>query len=98
MREAFEQAIVDDPEDRASYAAYGDWLDEQGDPRGEFIQVQLALEDSSCQASHRRELLEREKELLAAHQDEWLGPLASFLPPRGMEPNLAEWLVSVGAP
>ncbi len=45
MREAFEQAIREGPDDLASHAACADWLQEQGDPRGEFIRVQLALED-----------------------------------------------------
>ena len=53
MREAFEQAILDNPNDLASYSAYSDWLQEQGDPRGEFIRVQLALEDESRPAPER---------------------------------------------
>jgi uncharacterized protein (TIGR02996 family) len=98
MREAFEQAIVDNPDDPSSYAAYGDWLAEQGDPRGEFIQVQLALGDPACRDSQRKEMQAREGELLAAHQEEWLGPLAAFLPPGGMGPEIAEHLASVGPP
>jgi uncharacterized protein (TIGR02996 family) len=39
VRETFEQAILDEPDDRTHYAAYADWLTEQGDPWGEFISV-----------------------------------------------------------
>ena len=79
MREAFERAILETPNDLASYAAYADWLFEQGDPRGEFMQVQLALEDEGRSAAERARLRAREAELLAAHQPEWLDPLASLL-------------------
>jgi uncharacterized protein (TIGR02996 family) len=96
--EAFEQAIVDNPDDPASYAAYGDWLAEQGNPRGEFIQIQLALEDPACRGSRRQEVEAREGELLGAHQEEWLGPLAPFLPPRGMAPPVVEDVTTMGLP
>jgi uncharacterized protein (TIGR02996 family) len=79
MREAFERAILETPDDPASFAAYADWLFEQGDPRGEFMQVQLALEDEQRPATERTQFREREAELLTAHQAEWLGPLAPFL-------------------
>src|SRR5581483_4800010 len=39
--EAFERALADDPDDLAGWSAYADYLAEQGDPRGEFMQVQL---------------------------------------------------------
>src|SRR5437773_11188809 len=79
MREAFEQAILENPDEVANYAAYADWLTEQGDPRGEFIQVQLALEDESVPAKKRQELKRREKALLKEHEREWLGELEPFL-------------------
>src|SRR5262249_2368564 len=50
LREALEEAIFESPDDVASHAAYADYLQEQGDPRGEFIQVQLALEDEKLAA------------------------------------------------
>jgi uncharacterized protein (TIGR02996 family) len=81
MREAFEQSILDHPDDVSSYAAFADWLSEQGDPRGEFIQVQLALEDESRSTEDRAELQKREHDLLARHEREWLGALAAHLLP-----------------
>jgi hypothetical protein len=59
--------------------AYADYLHEQGDPRGEFIQVQLALEDPGKPAAERKKLQKREQELLGAHAREWLGDLAPYL-------------------
>jgi uncharacterized protein (TIGR02996 family) len=73
---ALENALVADPDDLGAHAAYADFLTEQGDPRGEFIQVQLALEDPARTAKERQQLQKREKELLKAHEREWLGDLA----------------------
>ena len=72
----FELAIQEEPDESAHYAAYGDWLHERGHPRGDFIQVQLALEDGSRSPTRREGLRERELELLARHEHDWLGPLA----------------------
>lgn len=74
-----ETALVANPDDLAAHAAYADWLSEQGDPRGEFIQVQLALEDPNRPPAERKELTERESALLQAHGRQWLGQLAPFL-------------------
>lgn len=75
---ALEAAISADPDERSGYEVYADWLAERGDPRGEFIQVQLALELAEDPA-----LRERERELLKAHEADWLGHL--------------DWLVRVRA-
>lgn len=79
LRVALETSLVENPDDLATYSAYGDLLMEQGDPRGEFLQVQLALEDEYLPIEERRSLQAREKELLAQHERAWLGPLASYL-------------------
>jgi uncharacterized protein (TIGR02996 family) len=76
---ALEQAIAEDFDDLATHMAYSDYLQEQGDPRGEFIQVQLALEDQSKPPKQRKALQAREAELLEAHQRAWLGDLAPHL-------------------
>jgi hypothetical protein len=60
--------------------AYADLLQDLGDPRGEFVQVQLALEDDGLDIDDRRRLRAREKELLRAHAADWLGELARLLP------------------
>ena len=67
---AFWQAIQGDPlndEPRLRYAAF---LEDQGEPLGEFIQVQCRLAaapDSEIAWEWER----REQELLAEHEDEW---------------------------
>src|SRR5262245_30098562 len=81
LQQALEAALVENPDDLAAHMAYGDYLAEQGDPRGEFVQVQIALEDDRRPPSERKRLAARVGELLEAHRDEWLGPLATHFPP-----------------
>ena len=79
LRRALEAELVANPDDVATHAAYADLLEEMGDPRGEFIQVQLMLEDGEFDPAQRQELRRREAELLTAHQTEWLGGLGPLL-------------------
>jgi uncharacterized protein (TIGR02996 family) len=76
LREALEASLVENPDDLAAHSAYADYLMEQGDPRGEFIQVQLALEDPGLPGPERNRLKERESELSRTHESTWLGKLA----------------------
>jgi uncharacterized protein (TIGR02996 family) len=76
---ALEQALAEDPDDLAAHSAYADYLTEQGHPRGELIQVQLALEDEGKSAAERKRLREQEEKLLKAHARDWLGELGPFL-------------------
>jgi uncharacterized protein (TIGR02996 family) len=79
LLESLEAALVENPDDLATHMAYADFLDEQGDPRGEFIRVQLQLEDNSRSSSERDKLRKREQELLKTHAKTWLGELADVL-------------------
>jgi uncharacterized protein (TIGR02996 family) len=79
LRQALEDALAENPDDLAAHSAYADLLTEQGDPRGEFISVQLALEDESKSPAERQRLHQRETELLNAHPRDWLGELAPLL-------------------
>jgi uncharacterized protein (TIGR02996 family) len=74
--EALQSAVREDPYDRAAHAALADYLAEQGDPRGEFMQVQLALEDEKVPAAGRKQLKAKEKALLKKHEKEWVGAWA----------------------
>jgi len=67
--------ILARPDDDALRAVYGDWLLERGDPRGDFIALQLreARGPSGLPSSENK----RREALLAAHAKEWLGPLAA---------------------
>jgi uncharacterized protein (TIGR02996 family) len=87
LRDVLEETLFANPDDLASHAAYADHLTEQGDPRGEFIQLQLALEDYSRTPEQRRELAEREEQLFQKHGREWLGKLAPYLLDKRRETN-----------
>ncbi len=52
-RAELEAAILDDPDARDAYAVYADWLLEQGEPDGELVAIQLALEASPGDAERR---------------------------------------------
>lgn len=49
---------------------YADWLQQRGDPRGEFIALQLEVAHGEASAAAVR----RTKALLSTHRKEWLGP------------------------
>ena len=74
-REAMEAALLDDPDDLVRHAAYADMLIEDGDPRGDFIRIQLQLEERKLAAKVRKKLEKQSAELLKQHEREWLGPL-----------------------
>jgi uncharacterized protein (TIGR02996 family) len=89
--EAFLQRIRAYPDDDAPRLVFADWLDEQGDPRGAFIRVQLALAqlDREIAAAGdrpprpereelRANLRAREQALLDAHVAEWTSPFRRF--------------------
>jgi uncharacterized protein (TIGR02996 family) len=79
LQESLERALVENPDDLAAHAAYADYLMEQGDPRGEFIQVQLALEEARRSPAERAEFEQREEELLRQQAVRWLGDVGRFL-------------------
>jgi uncharacterized protein (TIGR02996 family) len=79
QREMLEAAIAADFDDLAAHAAYADLLAEEGDPRGEYIQLHLALEDANQSPRLLAEWRQRAHRLLQAHQRDWLGMLAPFL-------------------
>jgi uncharacterized protein (TIGR02996 family) len=57
--DAFIRAIIAEPDDDVPRLVYADWLDERGDPRGEFIRVQCALASwPPCLRSHFRDEFE----------------------------------------
>ena len=90
LENTLETALFANPDDIATHAAYADWLSQQGDPRGEFIQVQLQLEDPSVPAENRKKLQAREAELLKEHGKTWLGGLAEFLAVDAPPPDKAQ--------
>src|SRR5690242_9635328 len=76
--DAFLRAILEDSENDTPRLVYADWLEERGDPRGEFIRVQCRLA-RTAPGDERTALQQHERRLLERHQDEWLGPLRPLL-------------------
>jgi uncharacterized protein (TIGR02996 family) len=71
-------AILDAPDDEAARLVFSDWLEEHGDAdRAEFIRVQCELARGVGDEARRESLRLRERELLLAHEREWLGPLVA---------------------
>lgn len=62
-------AILAAPQDLGLRAAYGDWLIERGEPRGEFFQLQLQAAREPLSGARAR----RARALQARHQRDWLG-------------------------
>ena len=62
---ALEEAIEQNPYDAAAYSVLADWLQAQGDPRGELIALQLAGKDRAA------------RDLLSERTEYFLGPLAA---------------------
>lgn len=75
MREEdFLQRIAEQPSARELRLVFADWLQEQGDPRGEVIALS---ERGNLLLSERR----RVARATALHSHDWLGPLASIADP-----------------
>jgi uncharacterized protein (TIGR02996 family) len=91
--DGFLRAILDEPDDDVHRLVYADWLEERGDPRGEFIRAQVeaaALPDGDP----RRAVPEaRANELRRRHHEEWDRPL---LDAAGYDPNAGGLLGLLG--
>lgn len=68
--------IRDDPDDDVPRLILGDLLADQGDPRGELIQIEVKLHLREKDRAERQRLNDRRRQLLAANAFRWLGPLA----------------------
>ncbi|MBV9124085.1 MAG: TIGR02996 domain-containing protein, partial [Planctomycetes bacterium] len=76
---AFLQAILAEPEEDLLRLLFADWLEEQGDPRADFIRVQCALARLAEEDPRRNELLQQQRDLWALHGEEWARPLAGLV-------------------
>ncbi len=86
--EAFLQRIRAFPDEDTPRLIFADWLDEFGDPRGQFIRVQLALAQMNEELlgyenpgfaraereATRAALMVQERELLELHREDWTAP------------------------
>jgi uncharacterized protein (TIGR02996 family) len=71
----FLEAICENPDDDVPRLVYADWLEERGDPRGEFIRLQCALASMPDDDERRWSLLVRERQLLWLYGKGWAGPV-----------------------
>jgi len=69
-----EAAILADPDNVDAYLVYGDWLQSQGDPRGELIALQHAASQAS--GTEASDLKRKATALIKKHQSLLLGELA----------------------
>ncbi len=72
-------AVLQAPREDAPRLRLADWLTARGDPRGEFIRVQVELARLDPATDEADRLARRERELLFRHEVEWIGPLAGWL-------------------
>jgi uncharacterized protein (TIGR02996 family) len=71
----FLPAVLERPDDDTLRLVYADWLQERGDPRAEFIRVQVALARMAADDSQLGTLRARERDLLEEHAQDWCAPL-----------------------
>jgi uncharacterized protein (TIGR02996 family) len=88
--DAFLEAIRAEPDDDAPRLVFADWLEEQGDPRAEFIRVQCELARPGLERRRRAELASRERALRQRYEQEWLGPLRQLGIPAWFHRGLVE--------
>lgn len=74
-QQALEDALAFDPDDIGAHSAYADYLHEQGDPKGEYLQLVLALEDESLKTTQRKKLEREANQLFELHRVQWFGEL-----------------------
>jgi len=87
---AFLAAVLAAPDDDLPRLIYADWLDERGDPRGEFIRLQIAAFHGDISAGRAASAIERECGRI------WAGPLASWAYQVGFCRGFAETLIIRG--
>jgi uncharacterized protein (TIGR02996 family) len=76
----FLQALLAEPDDDTLRLAMADWLDENDEPaRAEFIRVQIELARGVLDRARRCQLELRQRDLLVAHDKQWVAPLAEVL-------------------
>ncbi len=73
--DAFCRAIAEAPEDTARRLVYADWLEDQDDPRAEFIRDDLRLAAMSADDRDRPQLQERLREMRTGLDPDWLARL-----------------------
>jgi uncharacterized protein (TIGR02996 family) len=70
--QAFLATIRDSPADDTTRLVYADWLEERGDPRGEFLRTAVAARTAAVADADRHRHLHRLSDLRSAISPEWL--------------------------
>ena len=71
----FLDAIIEQPEDDTHRLVYADYLEEQGDERGDFIRLQCERERLIPNSARYKEVLKQEEALLRKHGKRWSSEL-----------------------
>ncbi len=71
--------IDDDPDDAEAFRAYGDWLEEQGDPRSQLMALQT-LKERLTDRSKLEHLETKLTSYFEEHREAFLGPLVRVVP------------------
>jgi uncharacterized protein (TIGR02996 family) len=90
---AFLADIKDAPEDDTPRLIFADWLEEQGDPRGELMRVQCQLAGMTQDDPRFVELRRREGSLREENMGDWIGRL-----PPGCKPTFRRGLLHLLLP
>lgn len=96
QEQVFRQTILEDPGDDTTRLVFADWLEENNNPLGEFIHLQYALEGCTS-ARERGRLRRRIRELLRAHEAQWVGTLPGLVGSYGFRRGFPELISLRGA-
>ena len=75
----FLREFLADPKDGNTKLVYADWLEERGDPRGEFLRLRCNLADQPHGGLRYKELASRERALRAVLNTEWMSLFSPML-------------------
>src|SRR4029078_12795197 len=76
--EIFLRACKSHPDDDVPRLILADWLQDHGDPRGEFVHLQVRRARLSPDGDEALQMQYRERQLLRKHPFDWLGPLVDW--------------------
>jgi carbon storage regulator len=77
--DAFVQAVVEEPGDAGLRLIFADWLEERGDPLGEFLRLRCRLARLAAGDPQRPGLEERARALWGQHGRAWGASLPAVL-------------------
>jgi uncharacterized protein (TIGR02996 family) len=69
---AFLRGILTNPAELTGWLAYADWLDDRGDPRSEFVRLQVRLSDPALTQTDRFGVIGRLEDIRSNLDPDWL--------------------------